>query len=97
MNLMKLVRNMDNADFQQLEKIVAAESDRREEVDQLMGEINEKLHRLSGLLSGADSLCILNNLTGEVISAVEDWDGPEDDGNDYRAPEISVRMGVLRG
>ena len=95
MNMLAKVRRLDSDDFQKLMKIVSAENDRRNEVGELVEEINDKLHRLTGLLTGADSLRVLNNLTGEVMSAMEDWDEP-DSANDYLAPQINVKLGVLR-
>ena len=95
MEMTAIVRKMDEESFDALEKAISEERERRHTVAKLVGEINEKLYELSGLLTGSDSLLITNNLTGEIMSDMIDWDEPED-GKLYLAPELDVKFAVGR-
>ena len=95
MEMTAIVRKMDKESFDALEKAISAERERRHTVAKLVGEINEKLYELSGLLTDSDSLLITNNLTGEIMSDMIDWDEPEDD-KLYLAPELDVKFAVGR-
>lgn len=95
MEMTAIVRRMDEESFDALEKAISEERERRHTVAKLVGEINEKLYELSGLLTDSDSLLITNNLTGEIMSDMIDWDEPEDD-KLYLAPELDVKFAVKR-
>ena len=95
MEMMGIVRKMDEESFDALEKAISEERERRHTIAKLVGEINEKLYELSGLLTDSDSLLITNNLTGEIMSDMIDWDEPEDD-KLYLAPELDVELAVER-
>ena len=93
MKMTAIVRKLSGESFDALEKVISEERERRHTVAKLVGEINEKLYELSGLLTDSDSLCIMNNLTGEIMSDMIDWDEPEDD-KLYLAPELDVTFAV---
>ena len=95
MEMTGIVRKLSEESFDALEKAISEERERRHTVAKLVGEINEKLYELSGLLTCSDSLCITNNLTGEIMTDVADWDEPEDD-KLYLAPELNVKFAVER-
>ena len=95
MEMTAIVRKMDEESFDALEKAISEEKERRHTIAKQVGEINEKLYELSGLLTGSDSLLITNNLTGEIMSDMIDWDEPED-GKLYLAPELDVKFAVGR-
>lgn len=95
MEMTAIVRKLSEDSFDALEKAISEERERRHTVAKLVGEINEKLYELSGLLTYSDSLRITNNLTGEVMTDVADWDEPEDD-KLYLAPELDVELAVRR-
>lgn len=95
MKMTAIVRKLSGESFDALEKAISEERERRHTVAKLVGEINEKLYELSGLLTGSDSLLITNNLTGEIMSDMIDWDEPED-GKLYLAPELDVKFAVGR-
>lgn len=88
------VRKMDEESFDALEKAVSEERERRHTIAKLVGEINEKLYKLSGLLTYSDSLRITNNLTGEVMTDMADWDDDQEDDKLYLAPELNVGFAV---
>ena len=90
-----IVRKMDEESFDALEKAVSEERERRHTIAKLVGEINEKLYELTGLLTYSDSLRITNNLTGEVMTDMADWDEPEDE-ELHLAPELDVEFAVER-
>lgn len=89
-----IVRRMDEESFDALEKVVSEERERRHTIAKLVGEINEKLYQLSGMLTFSDSLRITNNLTGEVMTDVADWDDDREDSSQYLAPELDVEFAV---
>lgn len=91
-----IVRKMDEESFDALEKAVSEERERRHTIAKLVGEINEKLYELTGLLTFSDSLRITNNLTGEVMTDVADWDDDQEDSSQYLAPELDVEIAVER-
>jgi hypothetical protein len=95
MKMTAIVRKLNGESFDALEKVISEERERRHTVAKLVGEINEKLYELSGLLTDSDSLLITNNLTGEIMSDMIDWDEPEDD-KLYLAPELDVKFAVGR-
>lgn len=95
MKMTAIVRKLSEESFDALEKAISEERERRHTVAKLVGEINEKLYELSGLLTDSDSLLITNNLTGEIMSDMIDWDEPEDD-KLYLAPELDVKFAVGR-
>ena len=95
MEMTAIVRKMDEESFDALEKAISEERERRRMAAKLVSEINEKLYELSGLLTDSDSLLITNNLTGEIMSDMIDWDEPEDD-KLYLAPELNVKFAVGR-
>lgn len=95
MKMTAIVRKLSEESFDALEKVISEERERRHTVAKLVGEINEKLYELSGLLTCSDSLLITNNLTGEIMSDIADWDEPEDD-KLYLAPELAVKLAVER-
>lgn len=95
MEMTAIVRKLSEESFDALEKAISEERERRHTVAKLVGEINEKLYELSGLLTCSDSLLITNNLTGEIMSDMADWDEPEDD-KLYLAPELNVAFAVER-
>ena len=85
------VRRMDEESFDVLEKEVSEERERRHAVAELVGEINEKLYELAGLLTYFDSLRITNNQTGEVMTDMIDWDDSQEDNSPYHlAPKLKV-------
>lgn len=95
MKMTAIVRKLSGESFDALEKVISEERERRHTVAKLVGEINEKLYELSGLLTDSDSLLITNNLTGEIMSDMIDWDEPEDD-KLYLAPELNVKFAAGR-
>ena len=95
MEMTAIVRKMDEESFDALEKAISEERERRRMAAKLVSEINEELYELSGLLTDSDSLLITNNLTGEIMSDMIDWDEPEDD-KLYLAPELNVKFAVGR-
>lgn len=95
MEMTAIVRKLSEESFDALEKAISEEGERRRMAAKLVSEINEKLYELSGLLTDSDSLLITNNLTGEIMSDMIDWDEPEDD-KLYLAPELAVNFAVGR-
>lgn len=95
MEMTAIVRKLSEGFFDKLEKAVNEERERRHNIAELVGEINEKLYELSGLLTFSDSLRITNNLTGEVMTDMADWDEPEDE-ELHLAPELDVEFAVGR-
>lgn len=90
-----IVRKMSEESFDALEKAVSEERERRHTIAKLVGEINEKLYELTGLLTFSDSLRITNNLTGEIMTDVADWDDDDqEDSSQYLAPELDVEFAV---
>lgn len=90
-----IVRKMNEESFDALEKAVSEERERRHTIAKLVGEINEKLYELTGLLTFSDSLRITNNLTGEIMTDVADWDDDDqEDSSQYLAPELDVEFAV---
>ena len=86
-----IVRRMDEESFDALEKEVREERERRHAVAELVGEINEKLYELAGLLTYSDSLRIMNNQTGEIMTDMIDWDDSQEDSSPHHlAPELEV-------
>ena len=96
MEMTAIVRKMDEESFDALEKAISEEKERRHTIAKLVGEINEKLYELSGLLTYSDSLRITNNLTGEVMTDMADWDDDQEDDKLYLAPELDVELAVER-
>lgn len=94
MEMTAIVRKMDEESFDALEKAISEEKERRHTIAKLVGEINEKLYELSGLLTYSDSLRITNNLTGEVMTDMADWDDDQEDDKLYLAPELDVELAV---
>ena len=95
MEMTAIVRKLNGEFFDKLEKATSEERLRRHAIAELVGEINEKLYELSGLLTYSDSLRITNNLTGEIMSDMADWDEPEND-QLHLAPELDVEFAVER-
>lgn len=96
MEMTAIVRKLSGEFFDELEKATSEERLRRHAIAELVGEINEKLYELSGLLTFSDSLCITNNLTGEVMTDMADWDDDEEDSSQHLAPELDVEFAVGR-
>ena len=96
MEMTGIVRKMDEESFDALEKAISEERERRHTIAKLVSEINEKLYELSGLLTYSDSLLITNNLTGEIMTDVADWDDDPEDDKLYLAPELNVKFAVGR-
>lgn len=96
MEMTAIVRKLSEESFDALEKAINEERERRHTIAKLVGEINEKLYELSGLLTYSDSLRITNNLTGEVMTDVADWDDDQEDDKLYLAPELDVELAVER-
>lgn len=96
MEMTAIVRKLSEESFDALEKAISEERERRRMAAKLVGEINEKLYELSGLLTYSDSLLITNNLTGEVMTDVADWDDDEEDSSQHLAPELDVEFAVER-
>lgn len=96
MEMTAIVRKLSEESFDALEKAISEERERRHTVAKLVREINKKLYELSGLLTCSDSLLITNNLTGEIMSDVADWDDGLEDDNLYLAPELDVKFAVGR-
>lgn len=94
-NIIATVRHLNDEEFADLRKIVIEEGARRAQIAELVDEINEKIYKLAGLLTGSDSLRIMNNLTDEVMSDLNDWDEPNDD-KLHLAPELVVEIAVER-
>ena len=94
MEMTGIVRKMDEESFDALEKAINEERERRHTIAKLVSEINEKLYELSGLLTYSDSLRITNNLTGEVMTDMADWDDDQEDDKLYLAPELDVELAV---
>ena len=94
MEMTAIVRKLSEEFFDKLEKATSEERLRRHAIAELVGEINEKLYELSGLLTYSDSLRITNNLTGEVMTDVADWDDDQEDSSQYLAPELDVEFAV---
>ena len=95
MEMTAVVRKLSEEFFDKLEKATSEERVRRHAIAELVGEINEKLYELSGLLTYSDSLRITNNLTGEIMSDMVNWDEPEDD-QLHLAPMLEVEIGAAR-
>ena len=95
MEMTNMVRRLNEESFDALEKACSEERERRHTITKLVGEINEKLYELSGLLTHSDSLRITNNLTGEIMSDMIDWDELKDD-KLHLAPELAVNFAVRR-
>lgn len=93
MEMTAVVRKLSEEFFDKLEKATSEERVRRHAIAELVGEINEKLYELTGLLTFSDSLRITNNLTGEVMTDMADWDEPEDE-ELHLAPELDVEFAV---
>ena len=96
MEMTAIVRKLSEESFDALEKAISEERERRRMAAKLVGEINEKLYELSGLLTYSDSLCITNNLTGEIMTDVADWDDVQEDDKLYLAPKLNVKFAVER-
>lgn len=96
MEMTAIVRKLSEESFDALEKAISEERERRHTIAKLVGEINEKLYELSGLLTYSDSLRIMNNLTGEIMTDVADWDDDQEDDKLYLAPELDVKLDVER-
>ena len=96
MEMTAIVRKMDEESFDALEKAISEERERRHTIAQLVGEINEKLYELYGTLHYSGSLRMMNNLTGEVMTDVADWDDDQEDDKLYLAPELDVELAVGR-
>ena len=94
MEMTAIVRKLSEESFDALEKAISEERERRHTIAKLVSEINEKLYELSGLLTYSDSLRIMNNLTGEVMTDVADWDDDQEDDKLYLAPELDVELAV---
>ena len=94
MEITGMVRKLSEESFDALEKAISEEKERRHAIAKLVGEINEKLYELSGLLTYSDSLRIMNNLTGEIMTDVADWDDDQEDDKLYLAPELDVKLAV---
>lgn len=92
MEMTAIVRKLSEESFDALEKAISEEKERRRMAAKLVSEINEKLYELSGLLTYSDSLCITNNLTGEIMTDMADWDDDQED----LAPELNVKFAVER-
>lgn len=96
MEMTAIVRRLSEESFDALEKATSEERERRHTVAKLVSEINKKLYELSGLLTCSDSLRITNNLTGEVMTDVANWDDSLEDDEGYLAPELDVKFAVGR-
>lgn len=96
MEMTAIVRKLSGEFFDKLEKATSEERLRRHAIAELVGEINEKLYQLSGLLTYSDSLRITNNLTGEIMSDMAYWDDDQEDDKLYLAPELDVEFAVRR-
>ena len=96
MEMTAIVRKLSEESFDALEKAISEERERRHTVVKLVSEINKKLYELSGLLTSSDSLRIMNNLTGEVMTDMADWDDNLEDDKLYLAPELDVEFAVER-
>lgn len=96
MEMTAIVRRLSEESFDALEKAISEERERRHTIAKLAREINEKLYELSGLLTYSDSLRITNNLTGEVMTDVADWDDGLEDDKLHLAPELDVEFAVGR-
>lgn len=96
MEMTAIVRRLSEESFDALEKAISEERERRHTVAKLVSEINKKLYELSGLLTCSDSLRITNNLTGEVMTDVANWDDSLEDDEGYLAPELDVELAVGR-
>lgn len=96
MEMTAIVRKLSGEFFDKLEKATSEERLRRHAIAELVGEINEKLYKLSGLLTYSDSLRITNNQTGEIMTDMADWDDDREDDKLYLAPELDVEFAVGR-
>lgn len=96
MEMTAIVRKLSGEFFDKLEKATSEERLRRHAIAELVGEINEKLYELSGLLTFSDSLRITNNLTSEVMTDMADWNDDEEDSSQHLAPELDVEFAVGR-
>lgn len=96
MEMTAIVRKLSEEFFDKLEKATSEERLRRHAIAELVGEINEKLYELSGLLTYSDSLRITNNLTGEIMTDMADWDDDQEDDQLRLAPELDVEFAVGR-
>lgn len=96
MEMTAIVRKLSKESFDALEKAISEERERRHTIVKLAGEINKKLYELSGLLTCSDSLHITNNLTGEIMTDMADWDDGLEDDKVYLAPELDVAFAVER-
>lgn len=96
MEMTAIVRKLSGEFFDKLEKATSEERLRRHAIAELVGEINEKLYELSGLLTYSDSLRITNNQTGEIMTDMADWDDDQEDSSQHLAPELDVEFAVGR-
>lgn len=95
MEMTAIVRKLSEGSFDALEKAVSEERERRHTIAKLVGEINEKLYKLTGLLTFSDSLRITNNQTGEIMTDMADWDDNQENSL-HLAPELDVEFAVGR-
>lgn len=96
MEMTAIVHKLSGEFFDKLEKATSEERLRRHAIAELVGEINEKLYKLSGLLTYSDSLRITNNQTGEIMTDMADWDDDREDDKLYLAPELDVEFAAGR-
>lgn len=80
------VRSLSEKELNELHDRIHDEFNRRERIEELVHDINDKMHELMGELTGNDELYAMNNLTGEIVTTLTDWDEPE--GTDYLSPKL---------
>lgn len=90
-----MLRKCDVQTLITLRNAIEEEKTRRYEISGLLKAINSQLYKLAGLLTVHDSLRCMNNLTGEVMTDMADWDELEDD-ELHLAPMLEVEIGAAR-
>lgn len=79
------IYNLNDKALSNLHDYIHLEMERREHIDELVHDINHKLAELMDELRGED-LFLMNNLTGELVVNINEWDDPDGDLN----PELIV-------
>lgn len=74
------IYSLNDKALSHLRNFIQLEMERRERVNTLIHDINLELAELMGELRGED-LFITNNLTGELVTNVREWDDPDGHGD----------------
>lgn len=83
------IYNLNDKALSHLRGYIQLEMERRERVNTLVRDINLELAELMGELRGED-LFITNNLTGELVTKVSDWNKPDGPGQGDLSPALVI-------